>query len=55
MDSKLLVETVADHLGRKTEDVDKLLGALAGVLAARCSEMDNVPAFAIMPSATARP
>lgn len=47
MDSKLLVETVAEHLGRKTEDVDKLLGALAGVLAARCSEMDNVviPAF----------
>ena len=47
MDSKFLVETVAGHLGRDTEDVDKLLDALASVLAARCSELDNVviPSF----------
>lgn len=42
MESKKLVETVAANLGRKPEDVDKLLDALAGVLRTRCGEMDNV-------------
>ncbi|MBQ3731501.1 MAG: HU family DNA-binding protein [Muribaculaceae bacterium] len=49
MESKKLVETVAANLGRKPEDVDKLLDALAGVLRARCGEMDNVaiPGFGL--------
>lgn len=42
MESKALIEKVAANLGRKPEDVDKLLDALAGVLRARCGEMDNV-------------
>ena len=42
MDSKILVETVAANLGRDTADVEKLLDALAGILGARCGEMDNV-------------
>ena len=37
-----MVETVADNLGRSTEDVNKLLEAFAAVLCARCSEMDSV-------------
>lgn len=47
MENKKLVETVAANLGRSTEDVSKLLEALAGVLRARCGEMDTVcvPAF----------
>ena len=42
MDNKKLVETVATNLGRSTEDVTKLLDALAGVLSARCADMDSV-------------
>jgi nucleoid DNA-binding protein len=42
MDNKKLVETVAANLGRSTEDVTKLLDALAGVLSARCADMDSV-------------
>ena len=42
MDNKKLVETVAANLGRSTKDVGKLLEAFAGVLTARCSEMDSV-------------
>lgn len=47
MENKKLVETVAANLGRTTDDVNKLLEALAGVLRARCSELDSVivPAF----------
>ena len=47
MDNKKLVETVAANLGRTTDDVGKLLDALAGVLRTRCSEMDSVvvPSF----------
>ncbi len=47
MDSKKLVETVANNLGRSTEDVNKLIEALAGVLCARCGDMDivHVPGF----------
>lgn len=42
MDNKKLVETVAANLGRTPADVEKLVDALAGVLKARCSEMDKV-------------
>ncbi|MBR5171045.1 MAG: HU family DNA-binding protein [Muribaculaceae bacterium] len=42
MDSKKLVETVAENLGRSTEDVNKLIEAFAGVLGTRCGEMDSV-------------
>ncbi len=42
MDNKKLVEIVAANLGRTTADVDKLMDALAGVLQARCGEMDRV-------------
>lgn len=42
MDNKKLVETVAANLGRTTKDVDKLVDALAGILSARCGEMDSV-------------
>ena len=42
MDNKKLVETVAQKLGRSTEDVNKLMDALAGVLRARCADMDSV-------------
>jgi nucleoid DNA-binding protein len=47
MDNKKLVETVAANLGRSTEDVGKLLDSLAGVLSARCGDMDTVviPSF----------
>lgn len=47
MDNKKLVETVAANMGRTTDDVGKLLDALAGVLRTRCSEMDMVviPSF----------
>lgn len=47
MDNKKLVETVAANMGRSTEDVDKLLEALAGVLRTRCGELDcvYVPGF----------
>jgi len=47
MDNKRLVERVAANLGRSTDDVSKLLEALAGVLQARCSEMNTVaiPSF----------
>ena len=42
MDNKKLIDTVAANLGRTPEDVSKLLEAFAGVLTARCSEMDSV-------------
>lgn len=42
MDNKKLVETVAANLGRSSNDVNKLLEAFAGVLRARCSELDSV-------------
>ena len=42
MDNKKLVETLAARLGRKTDDVDKLLEGLAGVLRTRCGELDSV-------------
>ena len=42
MDNKKLVETVAENLGRSTNDVNKLMEALAGVLSNRCAEMDSV-------------
>ncbi|MBR7012441.1 MAG: HU family DNA-binding protein [Muribaculaceae bacterium] len=42
MENKKLVETVATNLGRTTEDVNKLLEALANVLRTRCSELDSV-------------
>jgi len=42
MDNKKLVETVAANMGRSTQDVSKLLDALAGVLRARCGELDSV-------------
>lgn len=42
MENKKLIETVAANLGRSTEDVSKLVEALAGVLRTRCSEMDSV-------------
>lgn len=42
MDNKKLIETVSNNLGRSTEDVSKLVDALAGVLRTRCSEMDSV-------------
>lgn len=42
MDNKKLVETVATNLGRTNKDVSKLLEAFAGVLRARCGEMDSV-------------
>ena len=42
MENKKLVETVATNLGRTTDDVNKLLEALANVLRSRCSELDNV-------------
>lgn len=42
MDNKKLVETVAENLGRSTNDVNKLMDALAGVLSSRCAEMDSV-------------
>lgn len=47
MDNKKLIDIVAANLGRTPEDVSKLLEAFAGVLTARCSEMDSVhvPAF----------
>lgn len=47
MDNKKLVDTVAANMGRSTEDVDKLLEALAGVLRTQCSELDcvYVPGF----------
>ena len=47
MDNKKLVETVANNLGRTTEDVNKLMEACASVLYARCSDMDSVavPSF----------
>jgi len=47
MDNRRLVEKVAANMGRSTADVNKLLDALAGVLQARCSEMNSVavPAF----------
>ena len=42
MDNKKLVETVAKNLGRSTDDVNKLMEALVGVLSARCGDMDSV-------------
>ena len=42
MDNKKLINTVAKNLGRKPEDVGKLLDAFVGVLTARCSDMDSV-------------
>ena len=42
MENKKFVETVATNLGRTTEDVNKLLEALANVLRTRCSELDSV-------------
>ncbi len=42
MENKKLVEIVATNLGRTTEDVNKLLEALANVLRTRCSELDSV-------------
>ncbi len=47
MDNKLLVEIVAESLGRSTTALDQYLQALAGTLRARCSEMDSVvvPSF----------
>lgn len=47
MDNKKLVRTVADNLGRSTEDVSKLLDAFAGALGACCVDMDTVviPSF----------
>jgi len=42
MDNKKLVETLADKLGRSGDDVNKLLEGLAGVLRARCGELDSV-------------
>lgn len=42
MDNKKLIDTVAANLGRSPEDVNKLLEAFAGVLRARCGEMDSV-------------
>ena len=42
MDNKKLVETVANNLGRTTEDVNKLMEAFVGVLRSRCSDMDSV-------------
>lgn len=49
MDNKKLVETVAANMGRTTDDVEKLVDALAGVLRTRCSEMDSVaiPSFGV--------
>lgn len=47
MDNKQLIEAVATKMGRSTQDVGKLLEALAGVLRTRCSDMDSVhvPSF----------
>lgn len=47
MNNKKLVETVAQNMGRTTEDVNKLLEGLAGVLRTRCCEMDSIyiPSF----------
>ena len=47
MNSKKLVEKVAQNIGRTPEDVDKLLEGLAGVLRARCCQLDSVivPSF----------
>ncbi len=42
MDNKKLVEAVAKNLGRSTDDVNKLMDALAKVLQARCADMDSV-------------
>lgn len=42
MDNKKLIDTVATNLGRSSEDVSKLVEALAGVLRTRCGEMDSV-------------
>ena len=42
MDNKKLVETIAGNLGRTTQDVGKLMDALAGVLRTRCADMDSV-------------
>lgn len=42
MDNKKLVETLADKMGRSTDDVNKLLDGLAGVLRTRCGELDSV-------------
>ena len=47
MDNKKLVKTLAKNMGRSTEDVNKLVEALAAVLRTRCGEMDSVhvPSF----------
>ena len=42
MDNKKLVETLANKMGRSTDDVNKLLDGLAGVLRTRCGELDSV-------------
>lgn len=42
MDNKKLVDKLSANMGRSKEDVSKLLEAFAGVLSARCSEMDSV-------------
>lgn len=42
MDNKKLLDIVAKNLGRSPEDVAKLLEAFAGVLQARCADMDTV-------------
>lgn len=42
MDNKKLIETLATRLGRSTDDVNKLLEGLAGVLRTRCGDLDSV-------------
>lgn len=42
MEHKKLVETVATNLGRSSDDVAKLVDALAGVLRTRCGDLDSV-------------
>ncbi len=42
MDNKKLVETLAEELGRSTDDVNKLVEGLAGVLRTRCGDLDSV-------------
>lgn len=42
MDNKKLVETLAEKLGRSTDDVNKLVEGLAGVLRTRCGDLDSV-------------
>lgn len=47
MDNKKLVSTLANKLGRSTDDVSKLLDAFTGVVVDRCGELDSIaiPSF----------